>query len=46
MEYLDIIYPVLISILVVFLFLQQWWSLMGHGDAQKLKEKKVMGGLC
>jgi hypothetical protein len=48
MEFLDLIYLAIMSILaifvavssVVFVFLQQRWSLAGHGDAQK--EKAVL----
>ncbi len=49
MEFLDLLYPVIISFLtaiavssVVFVFLLQRWSLAGHGHAQQLKEKTVI----
>ncbi len=50
MEFLDLLYPVIISILevfvavssVVFVFLLQRRSLAGHGHAQQLKEKTVI----
>jgi hypothetical protein len=50
MEILDLLYLVAIYILtvfvavstIVFVFLQQQWSLAGHGDTQQLKEKTVI----
>jgi hypothetical protein len=50
MEFLDLIYLAIMSILaifvavssVVFIFLQQRWYLAGHGDAQQQKEKAVL----
>jgi hypothetical protein len=50
MEFLDLLYLTVVYILaifvvvssVVFVFLQQRWSLAGHGDAQQQKEKTVI----
>jgi hypothetical protein len=50
MEFLNLFYLVIVAILaifvaistVVFIFLLQWWSLMGHGDALQQKEKTVI----
>jgi hypothetical protein len=32
-----VIYPVVISVQVLFIFLQKQWSLAGHGNALQLK---------
>jgi hypothetical protein len=50
MEFLDLLYLVIVAILaifvvvsaVAFVFLQQQWPLMGHGDTLEQKEKTII----